>query len=241
MPHASNLAVVDDAHAVAQPLDELELVAREDDRDTRVRPLAEHARHHVDSDRVEPGEGLVEHQKVRPEDEGRGQLDPLLVAQAQRLQLGIAPVGEAEPVQPVQGGLPGFRVRHAVELAEVGELLRHVHLGIQATLLRHIADATPGLERQGYAQPAHHAGIRREHAQRNSHRCRLAGAVTPHEAEQLASVNVEGEVRDGDEVAVALRDANDFKDTSVAVHLATIAGCPRRSRSVRGHAWSTSW
>ena len=191
--------MVDDADAVAQPLDELELVAREDDRDTCVRAFAEHARHHVDGDRIEPRKRLVEHEHVRPEDECRGQLDPLLVAQAERLQLGVAPVGEPEPVQPAQRGLPGFRARHAVQLAEVGELLRHVHLGIQAAFLGHVADAAPGLERQGRAQPAHHAGIRREHAQRNSHRCRLAGAVAPHEAEQLAGVNLEREVLEGDE------------------------------------------
>ena len=95
------------AHAVAQPLDELELVAREDDRHPGVGPLAEHARHHVDGDRVEPGEGLVEDEHVRPEDEGRRQLDPLLVAQAQRLELGVAPVGEAEAVQPAAARPPG--------------------------------------------------------------------------------------------------------------------------------------
>ncbi len=45
-----HLAVVDDAHAVADPLDELEFVAREDHGDTCVRPFAEHVRHHVDGD-----------------------------------------------------------------------------------------------------------------------------------------------------------------------------------------------
>ena len=180
-------------------------MAREDDGDSCVRPFAEHARHHVDGDRIEPGERFVEHEHVRPEDECCGQLDPLLVAQAEGLQLGVAPVGETEPVQPAERGLPGFRARHAVQLAEVGELLRHVHLGIQAAFLGHVADAAPGLERQGYAQPAHHAGIRREHAQRDPHRRRLAGAVAPHEAEQLAGADLEGEVLDGDDVAVALR------------------------------------
>ena len=65
--------------------------------------------HDVDGDRVEPGERLVEDEHVGPEDERGGQLDPLLVAQAERLELGVAPVGEAEAVQPAHApprGLP---------------------------------------------------------------------------------------------------------------------------------------
>ncbi len=213
----------------------------EDDRHTRVRPLAEDAGHHVDGDRIQAGERLVEHEHIGPEDEGRGQLDPLLVAQAQGLQFGVAPVGEAEPVQPVQGGLPGFRARHAVQLTEIGELLRHAHLRIQAAFLGHVAEPASGLERQRHTQPAHHTGIGREHAQRDPHRGRLAGAVAPHEAEQLTGADVEGQVLEGDEVAVSLRDPIDLKDSSVAVRLVTIAGCLHRSGFVRGQAWSTSW
>ena len=167
--------------------------------------------HHVDGDRIEPGERLVEHEHVRTEDECGGQLDALLVAQAERLEVGVAPVGETEPVQPAERGLPGFRARHAVQLAEVGQLLGHAHLGIEAALLGHVADAAAGLEGQGHAQPAHHAGIRREHAQHDPHRGRLAGAVAPDEAEQLAGADVEGEVLHGDDVAVALRDLVDLR------------------------------
>ncbi len=112
-------APVDDAHAVAQPLDELELVAREDDGDSCVRPFAEHVRHHVDGDRVEPGERLVEDEHVRSEDEGGGQLDALLVAQAERLELGVAPVGEAEAVQPARARRPG-RPRRSCRAARRG-------------------------------------------------------------------------------------------------------------------------
>ena len=184
-------AVVDDAHPVAQPLDELELVAREDDGDPRIGPLAQHLRHDVDGDRVEPGERLVEHEHVGPEDEGRGQLDALLVAQAQRLQLGVAPLGEAEALEPAEGRLAGRRVRHAVQLAEVGQLLRHAHLRVQAAFLGHVADAPAGLEGQGRAQPAHRAGVGGEHAQHDAHRGGLAGAVAAHEAEQLAGADLE--------------------------------------------------
>jgi len=98
-----------------------------------------------------------------------------------------------------------------VQLAEVRELLRHVHLGIQAAFLGHVADAASGLERQGYAQPAHHAGIRREHAQRDAHRRGLAGAVAPHEPEQLAGADIEGEVLHGDGLPIPFRDAVDLE------------------------------
>ena len=56
-------AVVDQHDGIAEPLDEVELVAREHDGHAVVRRLTpEHAGEHVDADRVETREGLVEHE-----------------------------------------------------------------------------------------------------------------------------------------------------------------------------------
>jgi len=154
-----HLAAIDDAHPVAHPLDELELMAREDDGDSCVRPFAEDVRHHVDGDRVEPGERLVEHEDVRTEDESGGQLDTLLVAQAERLEIVVGPVLQPEAIKPAHGRDPGFRAGHAVKLAEVGQLLGQPHLRIQSTLLGHVPDAPARRKVERPSIPSHLARV----------------------------------------------------------------------------------
>jgi len=65
-------------------------VAREDDRDSCVRPFAEHARHHVERRPDRAGERLVEYEDFRTEDQRGGELDALLVAEAERLEFIVA-------------------------------------------------------------------------------------------------------------------------------------------------------
>ena len=62
--------------------------------------VAQDSAHDVDGHRVEAGERLVEHEDLRVVDERRGELDALLVAQAQLDDLVVAPVGDAEHLGP---------------------------------------------------------------------------------------------------------------------------------------------
>jgi hypothetical protein len=54
------------------------------------------ARQHVDANRVEPRERLVEHEQFGLLHECHGRLHPLLVAQRQRLHPVARPVGQAQ-------------------------------------------------------------------------------------------------------------------------------------------------
>ena len=82
MPRAAIVPLVDQHHLVAEPLDELQLVAREDDRHAVLARLPlQDVREHVDADGIEPGERLVEHEQFRFVDERGGQLHPLLIAE----------------------------------------------------------------------------------------------------------------------------------------------------------------
>ena len=56
--------------------------------------------HRVDGLRVEARERLVQYQEDRAEDQGRGQLDMLLVPMAELLQVIPPPVGKAEAGEP---------------------------------------------------------------------------------------------------------------------------------------------
>jgi hypothetical protein len=54
---------------------------------------------------------LIEDQQVGFEDEGGSKLDPLLVAQAQALELVLGARGETEAIEPGAGGLKGSTIR----------------------------------------------------------------------------------------------------------------------------------
>ncbi len=219
-----HLPLIDDPHPVAQPLDELELVAREDDGEACVRLLAEDGAHHVDGDRIEPGERLVENEDVRAEDEGRRKLDALLVAEAERLQLVVAPLAEAEALQPAPGGCHGVRVRHAVEFTQVAQLLGQAHLGVEAACLGHVADPPATVERDGRPVDPDLARVGREDPEHDAHRRRLARAVAADEPEQLAGADLEAQVTERDDLAVAFREPVDLEHRASLVVAANAPG-----------------
>ena len=79
-----------------KPLDELELVAGEDDADSALYAFGQDVGERVDADRIQPREGFVEHQQLRIMDQRRRQLHPLLVAKGELLYPVQRPVGQAE-------------------------------------------------------------------------------------------------------------------------------------------------
>ena len=138
-----------DADRVAQPFHEVELVAGEDDGDTLPALVEQGRGERVDTDRVEPGERLVEDEHLRPADQRRRQLHPLLVAERQLLDPVAAPLGDAEALDPVGRGPGGGGRVQAVQPGEVGDLLVHPHLRVEAALLRHVADPAAGRDVEG--------------------------------------------------------------------------------------------
>ena len=108
--------------------------------------------------------------------------------------------------------LARLRARHAVQLAEVGQLLRHAHLRDTGRAPRACSRCGGGPRRSsGMPEPAHRAGVGREDAEHDPHRRRLAGAVAPDEPEQLARADLEREVLHGDGLPVPLRDPVDLE------------------------------
>ncbi len=186
-------------------------MAREDDGDSCVGPLAEYARHHIDGHRIEPGERLVEHEDVRTEDQCGGQLDPLLVAEAERLEIVVGPVLQAKAIKPANGRDPRRRAGHAVELAEVRQLVGQSHFRVQPALLGHVPDPASRREVERDAIPSHLARVGAEDAEYDPHRGGLARAVAPDKTEQLAGMDVEREVLHGDGLPVSLRDSTDLE------------------------------
>ena len=109
----ADAAVGDDHEVVAEPLDQLELVAGEQHGRPARRPPAARRRRRLDGDRVEAGERLVEDEDPgRVHQRGRD-LRALLVAERETLDVVARPLAEAEPLEQGGGGALGVTARAA--------------------------------------------------------------------------------------------------------------------------------
>ena len=173
--------------------------------------LAQHLAHDVDGDGVQAREGLVEDEEPGVADEGGGELDALLIAQGQLLDVVPAPFGQAQALGPLLGGALGPGPVRAVEAGEVGQLPADLHLGVQAALLGHVADAAArgGVHRR--AVPGHGSAVALKDAHDDAHGGRLAGAVGPHEADELVGAHVEGQGVEGLEAPISFGQMCDLQ------------------------------
>ena len=136
--------VVDDRNALAEPLDEVQLVAGEDHRHALGGLLAQHLGERVDAYRVQPGERLVEDQQRRARAPAPRPAAPAAGCRATAPRP-CPPARSARP-QPLEsraGGLRGGGRRHAVQLGRGRQLVADAHPRVQAALLGHVAERPP--------------------------------------------------------------------------------------------------
>jgi hypothetical protein len=186
-------------------------MAREDHRCAVVRGRAQHARKHVDPDRIEAGERLVEHQQLRPMHQRGGELHALLVAERQRLDARAGIADHLERREQLVRARARLRLRHAAQTREVYELLEHAHLRIQAAFLRHVSEPAPDRGVDGATPPPHLPRVCLEHAERDPHRRRLAGAVASDETHDAAFRNGERDAVERDDVSEAAVQVDELK------------------------------
>ena len=205
-------AAGDDHDVLADVLDQVELVAGEDDPDAGRRPLAEDLGHRRDAERVEPAERLVEDEQLRVVDERRAELDALLVAVRQRLELGPLRSRQAQPGEPARGRRGRVAGRHPVVLGEVAELLGDVHPRVEAALLRHVAEAEACHPVDRLAAPERSSplsGLARPKMQRIV--VVLPAPFGPRKPTSRPGRAMKRRAVEGDDVAVALREVLDLK------------------------------
>ncbi len=190
----NDFAAGQDDEVVAEPLDQVELVAGEQHRNLRRDLLAEQVHHRVDRERVETAERLVQDQRDRLVHQRRGDLHPLLVAERQRLQYVGRPLAEPESLEQLVGALGRPDRVEPVQPAEEHQLVADLHLRVQPALLGHVTEVTPDRLGQRPAVPPHLAGGRGQHAEDDPHRRRLAGAVGPDEPGHPSRYDVETHV-----------------------------------------------
>ena len=137
---SDDMAAVDDHDLLAYVLDELELMAGEEDGGSTRSFATKQLGKRLYRNRIETGERLVEDEQLRLVKQRCCELRTLLVAVRERLDVRTRAIGDAEPAEPVRGGCLRVGRRQPVQAAEVGELLADPHPRIEAALLGHVAE-----------------------------------------------------------------------------------------------------
>jgi hypothetical protein len=206
-----DLAVRDDHQVVAEPLDQFELVAREEHRHPGRGPVAQHVDHHLDGERVEARERLVEHQHLGLVHQGGGDLGALLVAEGELLELLAGAFAQAEPLEEPGRAAFGVGAAQAVQPAEVDDLVVHGHRRVEAAFLGHVAEAVADRSGQRPAVEGHLTGVGGQHAEDDPHGGGLAGAVRADEPGQPAARHGERDVLQNRPVPEAAADGIDVQ------------------------------
>ena len=136
---------------------------------------------------VQRAEGLVQQEHLRPDDEGTGERDPLLLAPTELT--GIAALESAQGDQR-QGlpharlGLPPVHPSHAEAEADI---LADGHVGEQGVVLEHHTGVAPVRGRRGDVDPldAHPARVGPLEAGDDPEGRRLAAPAGPQQRDQL--------------------------------------------------------
>ncbi len=181
-------------------------MAGEDDAHTAGRQIAQRLGQRLDGQGIETGEGLVEHGDLGIVDEGGGELNSLLIAVAQLLELGVGTVAQSEPLQPAQGGVGGRTPSQAGEASEVGELLVDPHLRVETALLGHVAEPEPICRCHRRPVPGDTAVVGINEPEDAPHRRRLAGSVRAEKADDPPGRHVETGAVEGDDIAVPFHE-----------------------------------
>ena len=178
---------VDHHDVVADPLDVVEQVGGEQDRDAEGGQAADEVEHLLPAHRVEAGGGLVEQDQLGVGHQGLGQLGALAHAgreAADRPEPGLV---EADQVEHVGGPLAGGLGGQAGQLAEGGDQVGRGLVEGQAVVLGHVPQAGPDPDGVvGHRTPDHleAAGGRVQLAQHQPEERRLARAVGPDQADR---------------------------------------------------------
>jgi hypothetical protein len=226
--------VVDDRDRFTEVLDQVKLVAGEQDGDTSHGSFGQNLAHLIDTPRVQAGEGLIKDQQRGVMHERGGELHPLLVAVRQRVEPGGFTVAQAEAAQPVAGGGARRLGGHVVQPAQVLDLVGDGHARVQAAFLGHVAEPAAGILGQRSAVPAHLAAVQRDHAEDRAHRGGLAGTgAHPVPPDQRKQATVPTGSHSGSSRVLFLSSAGDPAGRVLGTGIAALARGASRPVGVR--------
>ena len=197
--------LADDRDAIGDVLHLGEDVRGEEHRAARRRALAHEAVELLLDEGVETARRLVEDEELRPVHQRLDEADLLPVA--------LREVGHGAvqvEVEPLDQLVHVARIDADAQAREEREVLAARQARVEGELARDVADVPADLDAlPARVQPEHDGPARRrtDEVDEEPERGRLAGSVRPQVAEDLAALDLEGEVDDAPRPAVALRQA----------------------------------
>ena len=206
------MAAMDEGDAVAELLHLVHAVGGEEDGLADAAQIDQGAHEQECVDRVEAAEGLVHEDEVGIVQQRGDELDLLLHSLGEVFGLLGDGLGDVEPLAPEGCAAGCYRGSEAVQLAEEGELIQHVHLLVEAALLRQVSDAAQHGAGEGAVEERDRAGVGDGDADHHADGAGFAGAVGAEQAEHGAGLDGEGEVLHRDLGVVDLADVMQLDD-----------------------------
>ena len=137
-------------------------------------------------DRIEAGRRLVEHADLRIAQQDRRNLDLLRHALAQAIDPPRRDVRQLDLLEPGERAPPRLGAAEPLQRAEVGHHVDDRQLGVEAALLRQVAEAIEVLAPARLAEHEDAALVGADDVHQDADQRALAGAVRAEQAEDLA-------------------------------------------------------
>ena len=112
-------------------------------------------------------------------DDGGDELNLLLHALAQGLELLVAPLAQVKPLEPLLHLVGGRGLVHTLEPGQIHYLVAHLHLLVQAALFGQIADVHHVIVGDGTAVELHRATVLVGDAVDDAYQRGLASTIGP--------------------------------------------------------------
>ena len=143
------MRAIDQSDVVAEFLDAVHIVGREDDGGTGIAEFEDFALDDGCIDGVEAGEWLIEDQELGIMEHGNDKLNLLRQTLGEFLDLFVPPVADLKAFEPLLEAGGGVALGEAFEASEEDGLLADLHLLVEATLLREVTDVVNILSGEG--------------------------------------------------------------------------------------------
>src|SRR2546422_5586570 len=194
-----NLAVVQDVGAIRDGQRLSDVVVGDQDADPAVAQPRDDLLDVGDGDRVDAGEGLVEQQVLRRRHQRARDLQPPALAARQGVGRVRRQGGQVELGQQLAGPLPALGGGQVQCLEDGEQVFFHRQLSEDRRLLRQIPQAHPAALVHGQGRDLlpfqkDTSALGRQQADQHVEGRRLAGPVRPEQADDLAPVDVQGDV-----------------------------------------------
>ena len=119
-------------------------------------------------------------------------------------------VGDLHAFSPLSGALARFLRRDPVQLAKEDQLVDDLHLLVEAALLGQVADALQALAVKGLLEEADASRVGNGDAHHHANGAGFARSVGAEQAEDLARLDGQAQVADGDLALVGLGHSREF-------------------------------